>query len=57
LHIISSVIPQWAKLPKKQSEGVRFFNLALKLYCQKYTPTDCFFRDFELMSPTMNFYR
>jgi len=30
--------PQWAKSPKKPSEGVL-------PYCQKYTPTDCFFGD------------
>jgi len=34
----------WAKLPKKQSEGVRF--LLILHSCQKYTPTNCFFGNF-----------
>jgi len=35
---------EWAKSPKKQSEGVRFFVGTQKTVpCQKYT--DCFFDD------------
>jgi len=42
-------ITQWAKSPKKQSEGMCFckFDTQNTLpYCQKYTPTDGFFGDF-----------
>jgi len=37
------------KITKKQSEGVRFVNSALKIQChvvKKNNPTDCFFGDF-----------
>jgi len=35
--VFSSIESQWAKSPKKQSEGVRFQNTVP--CCQKYTPT------------------
>jgi len=37
---------QWAKSPKKQFEGVRFFKFGTQnTCCRKHTPTDCFFGD------------
>jgi len=38
---LKSYKPNGKNRQKKQSEGVR--------YCQKYTPTDCFFGDFCLL--------
>jgi len=49
LYNLTNHIPnRWANLPQKQSEGVRFLLIGTHTvpYCQKHTPTDCFFGDF-----------
>jgi len=47
-HNLIYLISCGAKSPKKtQSEGVRFLLIRHTVpYCQKYTPSDCFFVDF-----------
>jgi len=46
-------LSQWAKSPEKQSKGVRFYLFDTQNtvpYCQKNTPTDCFFGDISVFS-------
>jgi len=47
-HQFYFTLTQWAKSPKKQSEGIRFcyFGTENTVPCCQNTPTDCFFGDF-----------